>query len=142
MCGAWGGGEGGEVALRHRVVHARVLHPVHVREASPLVPKPSNPHPTPTRGPRPPPPANPHRVSIQVGDLLRVAPGTGVPVDGVVVAGRSSVNESMVTGESMPVRKVVGSQVRGREEEGEGEQAAWGVRVYCSLLVCVNRSDS
>ncbi len=43
--------------------------------------------------------------SVQVGDRLRIRPGDAVPVDGVMVDGRSSVDESMVTGESMPVAK-------------------------------------
>jgi len=57
---------------------------------------------------------------IQVGDRLRVRPGDGVPVDGEVLEGKSSVDESMVTGESMPATKHPGDQLIGGTVNGTG----------------------
>ena len=57
---------------------------------------------------------------VQVGDRLRVRPGDKVPVDGVVLEGRSSVDESMVTGESIPVEKTPGGRVTGGTVNGTG----------------------
>ena len=44
---------------------------------------------------------------VKVGDLLRVLPGETVPVDGVIVSGQTSVNQAVMTGESLPVDKGV-----------------------------------
>ncbi len=57
---------------------------------------------------------------VQVGDRLRVRPGDGVPVDGVILDGRSAVDESMVTGESMPSAKGPGDKVVGGTVNGTG----------------------
>jgi Cu+-exporting ATPase len=51
--------------------------------------------------------------AVSVGDMLRVRPGEKAPVDGELVEGRSAVDESMVTGESMPVTKTAGSKIIG-----------------------------
>ncbi len=50
---------------------------------------------------------------VLVGDILMIKPGMAIPVDGTVVEGRSSVDESVITGESLPVEKTVGAQVIG-----------------------------
>jgi P-type Cu+ transporter len=58
--------------------------------------------------------------AIQVGDQLRVRPGEKVPVDGVVVQGTSSVDESMITGEPIPVEKAAGDRLVGATVNGTG----------------------
>jgi heavy metal translocating P-type ATPase len=57
---------------------------------------------------------------VCVGDLLRVRPGEKVPVDGIVVDGASAIDESMLTGESIPVEKTVGSSVAGATVNASG----------------------
>src|SRR5690606_11220638 len=57
---------------------------------------------------------------VHVGDRLRVRPGEKVPVDGEVIEGRSSVDESMLTGEPIPVEKTVGASVIGATQNGTG----------------------
>ncbi len=48
---------------------------------------------------------------VKVGDILRVLPGEGVPVDGVIISGQTSINQAVMTGESLPVDKTVGDEV-------------------------------
>ncbi len=57
---------------------------------------------------------------VQVGDILVVRPGESIPVDGVIIEGHSSVDESMLTGEPIPVDKAPGDQVVGGTINGEG----------------------
>jgi P-type Cu+ transporter len=58
--------------------------------------------------------------SVKVGDLLRVRPGDKIPIDGTVIDGRSAVDESMLTGEPIPVEKTVGDRVTGGTLNGSG----------------------
>ncbi|MDI3312789.1 MAG: copper-translocating P-type ATPase [Mycobacterium sp.] len=57
---------------------------------------------------------------VQVGDLVRVRPGEKIPVDGEVIDGRAAVDESMLTGESVPVEKTVGDHVAGATVNTDG----------------------
>jgi Cu+-exporting ATPase len=57
---------------------------------------------------------------VKVGDVLRVRPGDKVPIDGTVMDGRSAVDESMLTGEPVPVEKVAGDAVTGGTLNGTG----------------------
>jgi P-type Cu+ transporter len=67
--------------------------------------------------------------AIAVGDLLRVRPGEKIPVDGVVTEGRSAIDESMVTGESMPVSKAEGAHVIGGTVNQSGALVVRAVKV-------------
>jgi Cu+-exporting ATPase len=58
--------------------------------------------------------------AVRVGDVLRVRPGDKVPIDGTVTEGRSSIDESMLTGEPVPVEKVAGDRVTGGTLNGTG----------------------
>ena len=66
---------------------------------------------------------------VKVGDHLLVRPGDKVPVDGVVVEGRSSVDESMISGEPVPVEKVEGDKVTGATINGTGSLVMEATRV-------------
>jgi Cu+-exporting ATPase len=66
---------------------------------------------------------------VVVGDTLAVRPGERIPVDGVVIDGRSSVDESMLTGESLPVNKSVGSEVIGATVNKQGRLIIEATRV-------------
>ena len=57
---------------------------------------------------------------VQVGDLIMVKPGEKIPVDGYVVSGHSAIDESMLTGESIPVEKVADDKVFGASINGQG----------------------
>ncbi|MFO7691999.1 MAG: copper-translocating P-type ATPase [Vicinamibacterales bacterium] len=72
---------------------------------------------------------------IQVGDLLRVRPGEKVPVDGVVTEGTSAVDESMVTGEAMPVEKHPGERVIGATMNTAGSFIMRADRVGAETLL-------
>jgi Cu+-exporting ATPase len=72
---------------------------------------------------------------VQVGDVLRVRPGEKVPVDGEVVEGRSSVDESMLTGEPMPVEKAPGGKVAGGTINGTGSLLIRAERVGADTLL-------
>ena len=73
--------------------------------------------------------------AVQAGDLLRVRPGERIPVDGVVLEGGSAVDESMVTGESIPVEKVPGSRVTGGTVNGTGTFVMRAERVGSETLL-------
>jgi Cu+-exporting ATPase len=72
---------------------------------------------------------------VKVGDWLRVVPGDKVPVDGVVMEGRSSVEESMVTGEPLPVEKTVGDKVTGGTVNGPGSFVMRAERIGSDTLL-------
>lgn len=72
---------------------------------------------------------------VVVGDRLRVRPGDKVPVDGVVVDGRSAIDESMITGEPVPVEKVEGNPVTGATINGTGSLIVEATRVGADTML-------
>jgi P-type Cu+ transporter len=72
---------------------------------------------------------------VAVGNLLRIRPGEKVPVDGLVMEGRSSVDESMVSGEPIPVEKTAGAKVVGGTINGTGSLLMKAERVGADTLL-------
>lgn len=72
---------------------------------------------------------------VRPGDRLRVRPGEGIPVDGVVIEGTSSVDESMITGEPIPVEKGPGGRVTGGTINGTGGFVMRAERVGSDTLL-------
>jgi len=72
---------------------------------------------------------------VQRGDRIRVRPGEKVPVDGVVLEGRSSVDESMITGEPVPVEKTTGDLLTGATINGTGSLIMEATRVGADTML-------
>lgn len=72
---------------------------------------------------------------VQVGDRLRVRPGDKVPLDGEVLEGRSNVDESMITGEPLPVSKMAGAKVIGGTLNGQGSFVMRADRVGANTML-------
>ncbi|VAX39326.1 Lead, cadmium, zinc and mercury transporting ATPase; Copper-translocating P-type ATPase [hydrothermal vent metagenome] len=73
--------------------------------------------------------------AVQIGDILRVRPGEKVPVDGTVVDGKSRIDESMITGEPMPVEKLSGDKVTGATVNQTGSFTMKAERVGSETLL-------
>ena len=78
---------------------------------------------------------------VSAGDQLRVRPGERVPVDGSIVEGRSAIDESMVTGESMPVTKTTGDKVVGGTMNKSGAFMMRAERVGKRNSTCADRAN-
>jgi Cu+-exporting ATPase len=72
---------------------------------------------------------------VKLGDRLRVRPGEKIPVDGILLEGRSAIDESMITGESMPVEKTPDSRVIGATINGTGSFVMRAERVGSETLL-------
>ena len=72
---------------------------------------------------------------VGIGDRLRVRPGDSVPVDGVVLDGKSAIDESMVTGESLPVEKEAGAKVIGGTVNGTGSLVMRAERIGADTML-------
>src|SRR5206468_577189 len=72
---------------------------------------------------------------VHVGDRLRVRPGEKVPIDGIVLEGRSSVDESLVSGEPIPVEKEPGNRLVGATINGTGSLIMRAEKVGADTLL-------
>lgn len=72
---------------------------------------------------------------VHLGDRLRVRPGEKIPVDGIVIAGSSAVDESMITGEPIPVEKTAGDRVIGATMNGTGGLEIEATRVGAETML-------
>jgi Cu+-exporting ATPase len=72
---------------------------------------------------------------VQLGNRLRIRPGESVPVDGTVIEGKSAIDESMITGESMPVEKAPGAKVIGGTINGTGSLVMRAERVGAETVL-------
>src|ERR1035438_5226681 len=72
---------------------------------------------------------------VQVGDRLRVRPGEKVPVDGIVLEGHSSIDESMISGEPIPVEKLAGAKVTAGTVNGTGGVVMRAERIGADTLL-------
>jgi Cu+-exporting ATPase len=72
---------------------------------------------------------------VRVGDRLRIRPGESVPVDGAVLEGKSAIDESMITGESMPVGKASGAKVIGGTLNGTGSLVMRAERIGAETVL-------
>lgn len=72
---------------------------------------------------------------VQPGDVLRIRPGEKVPVDGTVTEGHSAIDESMVTGEPIPIEKQTGERLIGATMNGTGSLLMRALRVGADTLL-------
>ncbi|GJL49183.1 MAG: copper-translocating P-type ATPase [Nitrospirales bacterium] len=72
---------------------------------------------------------------VKLGDILRIRPGEKIPVDGVVLEGQSSIDESMITGEPIPVEKIQGNKVTGGTVNGTGSLLMKAERVGSETML-------
>ena len=73
--------------------------------------------------------------SVEIDDKIRVRPGDKIPVDGIIIEGQSSVDESMITGEPIPVEKITGDKVIGGTVNGTGSFVMEAQKVGAETLL-------